>query len=270
MKVDLLDELLADLIGDAPMACPAGTAAKAANPANLKDWRGLAADLQRCEGLRKPANCCDTDTLPGGDSQEFATLRKPINSPQGQQIRGSSQDSQDSQGVADPKHSQTCTDCLHLLRRGTCGEPVAAGLLADGFGLVWPPAGHATSCGAFMPKPAPEPPGRPYKLSAAEADRCHAGAWDDGTITRFVARVSLFLRRGVAAEDADDLAERLVLRDRDGDDRRACVECRNLAGHVSTSLRCKAARAAGVAPDLPVALVMQQQRCPAFADGVAR
>jgi hypothetical protein len=115
-----------------------------------------------------------------------------------------------------------------------------------------------------MPKPAPEPAGRPYRLSAAEADRCHAIAWDEGETGRFVARVSLFLRRGVGAEDADDLAERLVLRDRDGDDRRACVECRNLAGHVSTGLRCKAARAAAVAPDLPVALVMQQQRCPAF------
>lgn len=263
MKADPLDELLADLIGDASMVCPAGTPANSANSANRKDWRGLAADLQPCEGLRKPANCCDTDTLAGGDSQEFATLRKPANSPRGQQIRGSSQDSQDSQGVADPKHSQTCTDCLHLLRRGTCGEPVAAGL-APNFSIRWPPAGHATNCGAFMPKPAPEPAGRPYRLSDIEPDRCHAEAWDDGTITRFVARVSLFLRRGVGAEDADDLAERLVLRDRDGDDRRACVECRNLAGAISTSLRCKAARAAGVAPELPAALVMQQQRCPAF------
>ena len=160
--------------------------------------------------------------------------------------------------------SRTCTDRQHLLQHGTCGEPVAAGLLADRFGIVWPPAGHATSCRALTPKPAPESAGRPYRLSPAEADRCHAGAWDEGETALFVARVSLFLRRGVGAEDADDLAERLVLRDRDGDDRRACVECRNLAGHVSTGLRCKAARAAGVAPDLPVALVMQQQRCPAF------
>lgn len=164
---------------------------------------------------------------------------------------------------------RTCTDCQHLLRRGTCGEPVAAGLLADGFGIVWPPAGHAGNCQGFennqSNRPQPTAPAkRPYRLPAAEADRCHAGAWDDGEIGRFVARVSLFLRRGVGAEDADDLAECLVLRDRDGDDRRACVECRNLAGHVSTGLRCKAARAAGVAPELPAALVMQQQRCPAF------
>ena len=163
-----------------------------------------------------------------------------------------------------PELRRTCADCLHLLRRGTCGEPLAAGLLADGFGIVWPPAGHATSCGALMPKPAPEPAGRPCRLSAAEADRCHAGAWDEGETGRFVVRVSLFLRRGVGGEDADDLAERLVLRDRDGDDRRACVECQNLAGHISTCLRCTAARAAGVAPDLPVALVMQQQRCSGF------
>ena len=162
----------------------------------------------------------------------------------------------------------TCTGCTHRLRRGTCGEPVAAGLLAGGFSIVWPPDGHATGCGAFMPKPVPAPAGRPYRLLAADADRCHAGAWDEGETGRFVARVSLFLRRGVGAEDADDLAERLVLRDRDGDDQRACVECRNLAGHVSTGLRCLAARAAGVGSGLPTVLVMQQQRCPGFGGAV--
>ena len=170
--------------------------------------------------------------------------------------------------LSSPEVHRTCTDCMHLLRRGTCGEPVAAGLLAGGFSIVWPPDGHATGCGAFIPKPVPAPAERPYRLSAADADRCHAGAWDEGETGRFVARVSLFLRRGVGAEDADDLAERLVLRDRDGDDQRACVECRNLAGHVSTGLRCLAARAAGVGSGLPTVLVMQQQRCPGFGGAV--
>ena len=48
-------------------------------------------------------------------------------------------------------------------------------------------------------------------------------------------------RHGFIADEAGRLAERLVQRDRDGDDRRACVECRNLAGHVSTGLRGRAA-----------------------------
>ncbi|HEX5687374.1 MAG TPA: hypothetical protein VFY73_25440 [Ideonella sp.] len=74
---------------------------------------------------------------------------------------------------------------------------------------------------------APAPRG-PYALSRDEADKVHAQPWDDATCARFVARVTLFLRRGLTASDADDLAERLVLRDREGDDRRMCLECSNL------------------------------------------
>ena len=66
---------------------------------------------------------------------------------------------------------------------------------------------------------------RPYKLSAADAGQCHAQPWDDATCARFVARVSRFLRLGIDATDADDLAERLHLRDAQQDDRRMCLEC---------------------------------------------
>lgn len=66
---------------------------------------------------------------------------------------------------------------------------------------------------------------RPYKLTPAEADAAHAGPWDDATIARFVARVGLFIRRGLDATDADELAERLVLRDMRSDDRVCCAEC---------------------------------------------
>ena len=45
------------------------------------------------------------------------------------------------------------------------------------------------------------------------------------TIALFVARVGLFMRRGLNATDADDLAEQPYLRDRQGDDRRHCLEC---------------------------------------------
>ena len=74
---------------------------------------------------------------------------------------------------------------------------------------------------------ATEPHRRAYRLSAAEADRCHAEPWDDATIARFVARLGLLMRRGFNATDADDLAERLHLRDVQGDDRACCVECRH-------------------------------------------
>jgi len=44
-----------------------------------------------------------------------------------------------------------CTNCQHLLKRGTCGEPIAAGLLTkeQGFGIAWPAQGYGATCAAF-------------------------------------------------------------------------------------------------------------------------
>ena len=58
---------------------------------------------------------------------------------------------------------------------------------------------------------------RPYRLPKADADRCHWPPWGEPEIQAFVARVLTFMRRGMSATDADDLAERLTLRDRDAD-----------------------------------------------------
>lgn len=120
---------------------------------------------------------------------------------------------------------KTCGDCLHLLRRGTCGEPVAAGLLTakEGFGIVWPPEGHGAACLAYTGKAPRAAADRPHRLTNEEADRCHAPCWDDGEIAAFTTRAERFALLG--RTDADDLAERLTLRDRDGDDRRLCLEC---------------------------------------------
>lgn len=101
---------------------------------------------------------------------------------------------------------------------------------------------------------------RPHKLTPAEADAAHAEPWNDAAIGRFVARVSLFLRRGIHATDADDIAERLHLCDVQGDARVLCLECAHLSGR-----RCGNARAAGVGRELPAELVTQLQRCPGFA-----
>jgi hypothetical protein len=103
---------------------------------------------------------------------------------------------------------------------------------------------------------------RPYRLTAAEADAAHAEPWDDAACGRFVARVSLFLRRGIYATDADDLAERLHLRDLQGDDRRLCLECAHLVER--NGRRCGNARAASVGRDLPADLATLLQRCHGF------
>ena len=104
---------------------------------------------------------------------------------------------------------------------------------------------------------------RPYKLTQGEADAAHAEPWNNAACARFVARVSLFLRRGINATDADDLAERLHLRDVHGDDRVMCVECRHLGGRAG-DWRCSNHRAADVGRELPAVLTTTMQRCAGF------
>ena len=105
---------------------------------------------------------------------------------------------------------------------------------------------------------------RPYTLTRAEADTAHAEPWDEAVIGRFVARVGLFLRRGFSASDADDLAERLVLRDRLADDRVCCVEC----AHYRPG-RCGNHQRAGLScAELAVDVSVRLQRCGGFANGV--
>ena len=103
--------------------------------------------------------------------------------------------------------------------------------------------------------------GNPW-MTAEQADDCHADAWNDAEISAFTTRVLILLRRGIGADDADNLAERLTLRDRECGDRRMCVEC----SHLGDGGRCLAA-AAGRVPGAdrrlePVTTLLQ--RCEAF------
>jgi hypothetical protein len=79
------------------------------------------------------------------------------------------------------------------------------------------------------------PPGNPY-LTVDQANECHACGWSDDEIATFLARAARF--RQLRRVDAEHLAERLTLRDRQADDRRMCLECREL----EISGRCGAAR----------------------------
>lgn len=110
---------------------------------------------------------------------------------------------------------------------------------------------------------------RPYKLPPAEAGRCHAEPWNDTACAVFVARITRFMRLGISAADADDLAERLHLRDVEGDDRRHCVECRHLAREAPSRWECREPSAAGFGSGLSSELVTMSQRCPAFTSAEA-
>ncbi len=101
---------------------------------------------------------------------------------------------------------------------------------------------------------------RPHRLSKNEADRCHSPCWDDIEIAAFTARAERFALLGRL--DADDLAERLTLRDRDGDDRRLCLECTWL-GDTGRCLAAATGRIRGADRRLePVQTILQ--RCDAF------
>lgn len=101
---------------------------------------------------------------------------------------------------------------------------------------------------------------QPHRLTCDDAERCHAGGWDDAEIATFTTRVTLFMRRGVSVTDADGLAERLALRDRDGDARCMCIECaHHRPGHCGNH-RSAGLHTAAVGADLATAL----QRCAGF------
>lgn len=107
--------------------------------------------------------------------------------------------------------------------------------------------------------------GRPNRLSQADGDAAHAELWNEAACARFVARMSLFLRRGIDATDADDLAERLHLRDVQADDRHLCLECAHLVGRATTGRTCGNANAARLGRELPAAILVVLQRCPGFS-----
>ena len=234
MSAGLLDELLADFTALAGIAHAAPTPAKAAKAANREHPCGLAPASVACEALRIAANGEQRTADAEPDSQIFAAVRRLPTEPQSEQTCGSSQESQVSQG--------------------------------------WPPtyaargaADLATECPAVAvlsgPKRAAnDPTRRPYRLTPEQGDRCHAGGWDDAEMAAFTARHARLLRAGHGNVDAEDLAERLTLRDRDADERRLCIECK----HYRPG-RCGNHRRAGLqAPDVGRDLATLLQRCPGF------
>ena len=109
-------------------------------------------------------------------------------------------------------------------------------------------------------QPPPRPSGNPL-LTSEQGDKCHAGGWADAEIDAFKARQARFARMG-RATDAEHLAERLTLRDRQHDDRRLCLEC---AARADNGRCLVAARGRVVGADRrlePVPTVLL--RCPGF------
>ncbi len=102
----------------------------------------------------------------------------------------------------------------------------------------------------------------------AMADSCcwpHSSAMNGAEIDTFTARLARFTDRGLILADAEALADKMVQRDREGDDRRVCLEC----AHLRHGGRCGNWQAAGVAirardAQLPGDFTVMLQRCDGF------
>ena len=92
----------------------------------------------------------------------------------------------------------------------------------------------------------------------------HSSAMNGQEISTFTGRLSWVTRKGMCLEDAESLADRLVIRDREGDDRRACLECAYFEGFAGCRcLNCSAAKVPST--QLADDFVVQLRRCPGFA-----
>ncbi|TXI99088.1 MAG: hypothetical protein E6Q31_07920 [Aquabacterium sp.] len=110
----------------------------------------------------------------------------------------------------------------------------------------------------------------PRKPKADVRDRYswpHTTAMNTAEIDAFTSRFHLLTRHGLDQPQAEELADGLVIRDRDSDDRRLCLECLHLRSGGS-SWACNQWRTAGfTAADIPAEVVIRMQRCGAFKEG---
>lgn len=128
--------------------------------------------------------------------------------------------------------------------------------------LAYPPAPLQKIEGA---EPANDP--APALDTVQDPDRWNwpnSPAMNAAEVDTFVGRLARFTDRGLIVPVAEALADKLVIRDREGDDRRACLECAHLQGFT---FRCANWQRAEVARDrLAGELVLLLQRCPGFKE----
>jgi hypothetical protein len=140
---------------------------------------------------------------------------------------------------------------------GDATKPTEPGFV----GFVAPSHGHIQKIEGADPTPAND--------AALDPDRdCwpHSAALNGAEIDTFTERLARFTDRGLSLTDAEALADKLVIRDRDGDDRRLCLECLHLKSGAARWGCNQWTRAGLGAAGLPADLVRQLQRCDAFND----
>lgn len=103
-------------------------------------------------------------------------------------------------------------------------------------------------------------------LPSEDPDRCcwpHSEAMNGQEIDTFKARLARFTDKGGSLTDAERLADKLTIRDREGDNRRLCLECAHL--HGAGRWHCGNWQQAEIGgPAMQGALVLMLQRCNGF------
>ena len=149
---------------------------------------------------------------------------------------------------------------LHVAPRRALTDDHLAAIRAERDALVLALLAEAEPPPTAPPPPPPRRSGNPL-MTPEQSDECHAGGWNDAEIDAFQRREARFTRMGRAA-DAEHLAERLTLRDRQHDDRRLCLECAALADNRRCLVAARG-RLAGADRRLePVPTILQ--RCEGF------
>lgn len=92
----------------------------------------------------------------------------------------------------------------------------------------------------------------------------NTNAMNTAEIDTFTARVHLFTARGVSTTEAEGMADALVLRDREADARRLCLECSHLRRSAGLWRCGQWERAELAAADVPGDVANLLQRCSAF------
>ena len=102
----------------------------------------------------------------------------------------------------------------------------------------------------------------PSERASAAPEFTALVTWTDADIERYRSRRARLIRWGWSEPEAEKLADRLVKRDRDANERVSCTDCRNYRPG-----RCGNFKAAGLhSPELGRDLAGLLQRCPAFQD----
>lgn len=131
--------------------------------------------------------------------------------------------------VAAPAPDRTCRDCANRTRAGSCAEPVRAGL-ARRSSIVWPAPAHAARCAAYEARGAANGDG-PRSTPGVGAAAPASAFWPPASeqeLQRMAGRIERAVTMGARLDEAEGIADRLHLAEREGDTRRLCIECAHL------------------------------------------